>query len=650
MRRHLLVAAAYAAVALAFAWPLHAHLGDALPGPIAEDTGVYVWNLWLFRHQIVAHHQLPFATVDILSLAPPVPLALHNYTTLADVIAFPILPVLGTVATFNVLMLASGVLSAYAMFLFARRAVADDAGAWIAGLVFGFSPYMSARMVEHFSLVQTAPLVLFAFFFDRVRTAPTSGAAAALGASLAAAFLCDPYYAVYCLLMAAFAIAYSAVTLRPAPAVEAGRQRLLNTAIAITAAVVAIIAMTGGGRVELAGVRVSLTQLYTPVLLLTVAVACRAWLSVRGRVSWVFPQAIPPVRVMAIAAAVCAGALAPVLFAAGSQVGERQWISPKIFWRSSAAGLDLLALVAPNPFHPWFGAPFQAWLRQLPHTYIENVGSIPWTVVGLLALAYAYARASWPRYWVAFTAFFLLLSLGPFIHVGGLNFYVPTPWILLRYMPIVGAARMPTRLAAVGMLGVALLAAFAVRELRVRVRHPGILVASLTALLLFELLPSPRTIYDAAVPNIYRIVAADPRPVVLLNLPFGFRDGMSSHGNSTSAAQYFQTVHEKPILGGYISRLPADDVAEYLRRQVTSALIDLSEGRTLTPERWAAAVRRAHEIRSTLNIGYVVANTSRASPELIEFAREAFDLTPVAAEGERLLFRTPLAAPQLAAN
>ena len=164
------------------------------------------------------------------------------------------------------------------------------------------------------------------------------------------------------------------------------------------------------------------------------------------------------------------------------------------------------------------------------------------------------------------------------------------------------------------------------------------------------LLPAPRSVYDAAVPEIYRVVAADPRSVVLLNLPFGFRDGMVSHGNSTSTAQYFQTVHEKPILGGYISRLPANDVAEYLRRQVTSALIDLSEGRSLTPERRAAVIRRAHDIRSSLNIGYVVANTSRASPELIQFARDAFDLTPVATEGDRVLFRTPLAPPPLAGN
>jgi hypothetical protein len=650
LRRHLLALAAYTAVAVAFAWPLPARLGDALPGPIAEDTGVYVWNLWLFRHQIVAHHQFPFATVDILSMAPPVPLALHNYTTLADIIAFPVLPVLGTVRTFNLLVLASGVLAAYAMFLFARRSVADDAAAWIAGLVFGFSAYMSARTIEHFSLVQTAPLVLFAFLFERARSTPTVRLSIALGASVAIAFLCDPYYAVYCLLMGAFAIAYSAISVHGAAPAGPQRHVVLDVAIAALALLVLTIAVTGGGQVAIAGVRVSMTQLYTPVLLLTVAAGCRVWAGVRRRVSFVFPFALPPLRVVATAGVVCAAALAPILFAVGSQVGERQWISPKIFWRSSAPGLDLLAFAAPNPLHPWFGAPFQAWLGQLPHTYIENVASIPWTIIVLLVAAFVYARTAAPRYWIAFTLFFALLSLGPFVHAGGLNLYVPTPWAFLRYVPLVGAARMPTRVAAVVMFGVAMLTAFAVRELRARVPRPGLLAAAVSGMLVFELLPAPRSLYDAAVPEIYRVVAADPRPVALLNLPFGFRDGMVSHGNSTSTAQYFQTVHEKPILGGYISRLPANDVAEYLRRQVTSALIDLSEGRSLTPERRAAVIRRAHDIRSTLNIGYVVANTSRASPELIQFARDAFDLTPVATEGDRVLFRTPLATPQLAGN
>ena len=101
-------------------WPLLAHLGDALPGPIGGDTGVYVWNLWVFRHEIVEHGRFPFLTSEILALTQGAPLTLHNYTSLANVMAFPLLPLIGTVATFNLLLIASGVISAFAAFVFFR--------------------------------------------------------------------------------------------------------------------------------------------------------------------------------------------------------------------------------------------------------------------------------------------------------------------------------------------------------------------------------------------------------------------------------------------------------------------------------------------------------------------------------------------------
>jgi len=71
--------------------------------------------------------------------------------------------VLGTVATFNLFVILSPALAAYAAFAFARAAVRDDGAAWVAGVAFGFAPFMSARALEHFSLLQTAPVVLFAF-------------------------------------------------------------------------------------------------------------------------------------------------------------------------------------------------------------------------------------------------------------------------------------------------------------------------------------------------------------------------------------------------------------------------------------------------------------------------------------------------------
>jgi hypothetical protein len=278
----------------------------------------------------------------------------------------------------------------------------------------------------------------------------------------------------------------------------------------------------------------------------------------------------------------------------------------------------------------------------MPNGFVENVGSIPWVLIATLVAAVGWARARLPRYWVAFTASFALLALGPFVHVAGVLTYVPTPWALLRYLPVIGAARMPPRLIVLVMLGLSMLLAYALRHLRSRVVHPGVLTVAVAVLLIAELLPAPRTLHSAAVPSIFGIVAADPRPIKILTLPFGLRDGLSSFGDTTAAAQFYQTFHEKQLVGGYISRLPQRDLGEYRRMRVTRALMDLSEGESLTDERRASVVARAHELLRQWNLGYVVVERDRATDELVQFATDAFGLTFVASDGPYALYRTAL--------
>ncbi len=112
-------------------------------------------------------------------------------------------------------------------------------------------------------------------------------------------------------------------------------------------------------------------------------------------------------------------------------------------------------------------------------------------------------RAGWriPRLWAGFAALFALLSLGPFVQVAGMNTYIPGPWALLRYVPLLGLARTPARFTTVLMLMLAVLFAAALCWLASRLpsRRRAIL-AGVTALLLFELLPVPRVLYSAEVP------------------------------------------------------------------------------------------------------------------------------------------------------
>lgn len=95
-RFHSTALVGYFVVALTFAWPLPTSLSTHLTGPTGGDTGVYVWNQWVFWRETANLGQ-------------------HNYTVLANTMALPLIQPFGTVAAFNLTYLALGILSAYAM-------------------------------------------------------------------------------------------------------------------------------------------------------------------------------------------------------------------------------------------------------------------------------------------------------------------------------------------------------------------------------------------------------------------------------------------------------------------------------------------------------------------------------------------------------
>jgi hypothetical protein len=641
-RRHLVALIGYLAIAVAFTWPLALHLNTAFPGDPAGDTGVYVWNLWVFRHQILAHHTLPFLTREILSLdQPAVPLTLHNYTTFADVLAFPLIGWLGTAITYNLVVLGTLIGAAYAMFVYALRRTGDAGAAFIAGLLFGFNPFMIARSSAHFSLAQAAPLPIFGLLLFEIFQRPTTRKAALAGLVVAWAFLCDPYYAVYCLMMVVFLVGYSlvAVERRPLSVQRVWWQTAFDLLLLSLAGLIVGIGLRGGGRLELFGLRVSMTRLYTPMLLFTALLAVRLWLIVRPRFAW--PEfRVAHLRAAVVAGFVCAVALSPVLYAMTSPMAGRPWRGPQVLWRSSAPGIDAGAWLTPNPFHPLWGSATGGWLSSLPNGPDENLASISWVALGVIAFAIGRRRFRAPGGWWAFTGLFAWLSLGPFIHLAGINTYVPTPWAVLRYLPVIGAARMPTRMTVLVMMGVSMLLAFAVAHLRQHARRPRAVAAAIAVVLVFELLPSPRPLYSAEIPSVYHIVAADPRPIRIINLPFGLKDGLSKRGAFSARYQYFQTLHEKALIGGYLSRLPDGAILRYRRNVVVRTLLRLSEGTALDPGMEEEAVGLGPAFVNRMHVAYVVIDTGMCSPELIAFAKRAFGLTPVAVDGPFELYRT----------
>ena len=274
----------------------------------------------------------------------------------------------------------------------------------------------------------------------------------------------------------------------------------VDLAILMGLGVVAGIAITGGTRIDLFGRRVVLETLYTPVLLLTLLLIIRGLLMWRPRLSVARDGAWPATFRLAFGVAlVCSVLLSPTLLAMGAQLASGQFGGPATLWRSSPPGVDLLAMVMPNPNHPWFGAPFEAWLAAArPDGFAEFTAALPLTALTCILVATFAFGARLPRPWLGMAVFFAALSLGPFVQAGGVNTHIPGPWALLRYVPVIGLARSPSRLAIVTTLLVAVLFAIALAAIRGRVRRPSLVTATIVGLLALELLPAPRPLVAAA--------------------------------------------------------------------------------------------------------------------------------------------------------
>jgi hypothetical protein len=641
-RTHAVVLFGYVAVAIAFSWPLPLHLETRLTGGPGGDTGAYVWNQWVFHHELVEEGSFPYFTDTLFGPDQQTDLSLHNYTTFADLIAVPLRSVLSVVETFNVVYLVMVVLGAYSTFLLAHRVTGDPGVAWIAGLLFGWSPIVVTRGTGHFSLVATAPLAIFLMLLVRTAGHVRPRDAVALGATIAWASMTDVYYAIFCLLIGAVFVVSRVLSIDARPRRPERRSiatLLLHVATLGAAVLVAAIAISGGRDLTVAGRVIGVRTLYTPVLVLTMLAVAQILRRLRVKVVdltavelWRF------VRLTAITGGVTAILASPLLYATVVRIARGEFDTPKIFWRSSPSGIDLLALVLPNPNHPLAPAAISEWLTKRPQAYIENVASLPYVALGIMFLAW---RAGWrpSRWWAGLAATFGLFALGPFVHVAGLNTYVPGPWAVLRYVPLVGLVHTPARFAILFTLCFAILVADALRD--VSRRYPQrrrVLLAVAGAALACELLPAPVTLYSAEIPPLYRYVAAAPPATVLLEIPFGVADGVSRLGDFSARNEFNQTAHGKTLMGGYLSRIPRHRVDEVLSNPVTRVLAKLSEKQALTADEETALMQQGLAFAAEKRIGFVVVDRTRTSPIFEMLVVRAFHLREVETNGAFVLY------------
>lgn len=241
---------------------------------------------------------------------------------------------------------------------------------------------------------------------------------------------------------------------------------------------------------------------------------------------------------------------------------------------------DLIGFFLPAFTHPLLAESLGALHERLnpigflPHETTTYVG---WIVLGLASFgAFARRRAGEPlRLLLAVALVFSVLSLGSHLRIVGSQTQIPLPGLLFEQLPLLRLARAPGRHIVVAMLGFALLAAAGWQRLR-----PAWLAWPVLALLALDFAAMPVPSVSTELSPVYRRLAEIPGDFAVLEIPLSVRDGHVGSGVPDNRQIFAQSVHHHPIVGGMVSRLPAE---------TWQALVDAPIVGTLLRPDWANA-------------------------------------------------------------
>ncbi len=164
--KHFGIIVCYALLTCLLLWPLPLHLSTALLDAESGDPLMQIWVVqWNIQklstalsHYFDANIFYPYTNT----------FAYHDHMFGLGLLGWPVhLIAHNPILTYNVLLMLSFLLSAYAMYWLAKSVCHSEYAAWIAGLLFGFLPYRFAHL-DHLNLLSIQWLPVCLLFFTRV--------------------------------------------------------------------------------------------------------------------------------------------------------------------------------------------------------------------------------------------------------------------------------------------------------------------------------------------------------------------------------------------------------------------------------------------------------------------------------------------------
>jgi len=501
--QNLYVLTAYFLLTTLMTWPTILHLTDGIPGDGFDGWQNY-WNLWWVKQALLVESTNPFFT-SYLDAPNGVSLLFHTLNIFNGLWTLPVQLNFGLAVAYNSVVFFSFVLAGYGGYLLSlytlSRLFPSGRGlrmaAFVGGLVFTMSPFHMAHLLGHMQ--------------------------------------------VFSMIWPAFYILWLLRILEPwrTPRDDVSPYLWRNTAISALFLILS-----------------SLVAWYHTLYLFIFTGTVLLW-TIWQRRRPLSASALQPLWVV-LAIGVSFGIfLSPLLLPMIRAASARPDLETGLV-QNITLSADLLAFITPSELHPLWGQ----WAKDIADNFSSTTserlifaGFVP------LALATFIIIRAWSslivRFWALMTAIFFVISLGPFLHIGGKilaigDWQIPMPYLLLYHtVPFIDLTRSLSRYDSMIMLSLGVLVATALAQLQLTISKYQLPITNYqlpilaTVLILFEFLPIPYPISKIDTPQFYFDISHQPEDYTIAELPMNW---------DRPTPLLHQTTHGKRLLTAYTSR------------------------------------------------------------------------------------------------
>src|SRR3990167_1620384 len=561
-----LLLAAYLALTLTFTYPLALNFSTHIPGS-GGDNFVFLWNLWWIKKALIEIRTNPLYC-DYIFYPLGHSLVFHALTLFNGLLSIPLQLLFNIVIANNIIIIFSFVFSAYGAYLLAEYLTKNKIGAFIAGLIFAFCPYIFAHLKGHFNLTSTEWMPFYILYLIKSNEEkPRAMNPLLAGLFLALTALCDYYYLIYLIIFKLIYFFHLVII------------KKVNYSVIVKNLILIILIFSA---------------LFSPVLVATI-----------------------------------------------SELDK----GPHYYqmWGQNLFVADLRGYISPSPWHPFLGIfgkyrdtlNLYSWShgKFLQHSGVEGVVFAGYAVLLLsIYCMIRFRKEKGIQLWTIAFLTFMLLSLGPYLHINGKEFRIPLPYLLLQYIPVINGVRAASRFNIMVMLSAAILAAYSIKGIlfRLQSQRRGVVVVLLIGgLISFEYLNLPIELYHYNKPKIFEQIAKQSGDFQIWEIT-----------SLEADASLDQIGHEKRIFNTLLSRRHPDNLKYYSNLPFVKRLSSIKEDGMINVTADTIARDRIifKESMPALNIHYIIVHLPYAF-YIIDYLEKVLDLEKICQNSKLIVYK-----------